>query len=440
MGLEPYSRHTAPEIDRLIRDVDENHDDEIELNEFLNLLSHARRFQMKWRKVRLQRSFLRLDLDPWSVEKKLDLVASVRFLVFRFRLDAWWFGVPLLVRGPLLSLPVVLATDYPPVQIIVIATILTAFLVMQMLFWPWKVPLLNLTDCTVSFCITLLVTTSSLSLKIVEGPMMVFAEGRQVAPPAEDATTYKFNARINSASFDPALTKKKRPLPALQKAMETGMDADHQSETSDDVEALSEVMSHISREGQLVSQFHGADFSSELGVEKKVEGGKLDGCFLQLSASPAAVSVCRGMTPGKTSEVHGVCDRQVSLGASVPLRFALMPRMPEPLNGPLRLCGVLSSHVGDEKRLKRLEHCFDSIAQQTQALAGFFVVWSSPESLAPKVEALLASLQEHVHVKTLRQDRRTSQFYDIRWLYQDGNAPGEQGMKCMKDGGASTYK
>ena len=41
-------------------------------------------------------------------------------------------------------------------------------------------------------------------------------------------------------------------------------------------------------------------------------------------------------------------DRQVSLGASVPLRFALMPRMPEPLNGPLRLCGVLSSHVGDE--------------------------------------------------------------------------------------------
>ncbi|CAK9096439.1 unnamed protein product [Durusdinium trenchii] len=96
-----------------------------------------------------------------------------------------------------------------------------------------------------------------------------------------------------------------------------------------------------------------------------------------------------------------------------------MPRMPEPLNGPLRLCGVLSSHVGDEKRLKRLEHCFDSIAQQTQALAGFFVVWSSPESLAPKVEALLASLQEHVHVKTLRQDRRTSQFYDIRWLYQE---------------------
>ncbi|CAK9096424.1 unnamed protein product, partial [Durusdinium trenchii] len=35
---------------------------------------------------------------------------------------------------------------------------------------------------------------------------------------------------------------------------------------------------------------------------------------------------------------------------------------------------------------------------------------------------------EHVHVKTLRQDRRTSQFYDIRWLYQDGNAPGEQAL------------
>ncbi|CAK8998651.1 unnamed protein product [Durusdinium trenchii] len=249
-------------------------------------------------------TFAVYQVPTWSANRRDHLVAGIRFLVFRFRLDSWWFGVPLLVRGPLLSLPVVLATDYPPIQVIAIAMVMAGLLVLQMLFWPWKVPMLNLTDCTVSFCITLLVTTSSLHLEIVEGPMMQFAEGvstamlsgigialaimvlmtgsaliyrsalggkkelrmfnlgsvptsaklakrmkemslelermetqdvshslaalaifdmnkvttaitllaTEVAPPAEDAVTYKFNPRINSSSFDPALTKSKKSL------------------------------------------------------------------------------------------------------------------------------------------------------------------------------------------------------------------------------------
>ncbi|CAK8990363.1 Ephrin_rec_like domain-containing protein [Durusdinium trenchii] len=120
-------------------------------------------------------------VPKWSSQRKDHFVAAARFLVFRFRLDSWWFGVPLLLRGPLLSLPVVFATDYPPIQIIAIAMILSAFLVMQMLAWPWKVPMLNLTDIIVSFCVTLLVTTSSLHLKVVEGPMAAFAEGISTA-------------------------------------------------------------------------------------------------------------------------------------------------------------------------------------------------------------------------------------------------------------------
>ena len=55
-------------------------------------------------------------------------MAAVRFLVFRFRLDSWWFGVPLLVRGPLINLPVVLATDFPPIQIVCIGMILTTMM------------------------------------------------------------------------------------------------------------------------------------------------------------------------------------------------------------------------------------------------------------------------------------------------------------------------
>ncbi|CAL1148030.1 unnamed protein product [Cladocopium goreaui] len=68
-------------------------------------------------------------VPSWSAKRRDHLVASVRFLVFRFRLDSWWFGVPLLVRGPLINLPVVLATDYPPIQVVCIAMILTTTMV-----------------------------------------------------------------------------------------------------------------------------------------------------------------------------------------------------------------------------------------------------------------------------------------------------------------------
>ncbi|CAE7346471.1 glvI [Symbiodinium pilosum] len=57
-----------------------------------------------------------LQVPLWSSQGHSDKVGAFRFLLARFRLDGWWYGVPLLVRGSLLNLPVVLATDYPPVQ------------------------------------------------------------------------------------------------------------------------------------------------------------------------------------------------------------------------------------------------------------------------------------------------------------------------------------
>ena len=52
--------------------------------------------------------------------------------------DSWWFGVPLLARGPLIALPIVLATDYPAVQTVWVTFILLSFLACQALAWPWK--------------------------------------------------------------------------------------------------------------------------------------------------------------------------------------------------------------------------------------------------------------------------------------------------------------
>lgn len=245
-------------------------------------------------------AFAAYMVPRWSAKRQDHFVACARFLVFRFRLDSWWFGVPLLVRGPLINLPVVMATDFPPIQVVVIAMVLTTGMVMQMLAWPWKVPLLNVTDCVISFCIVLLVTTSTLYLNKIDSTMYAFASavstamlsgigvaigimvlmttsalfyrsamggkkeltffnlGRvatseelarkvqdlavelekanaadlstqlkalsvfdtqkittcitllatEVAPPAEDGRSFKFNKRIASGSFDPALKRK----------------------------------------------------------------------------------------------------------------------------------------------------------------------------------------------------------------------------------------
>jgi len=98
--------------------------------------------------------------------------------MIRFRLDSWWFGVPLLTRGPLIALPIVLATDYPAVQTVWVTFILLCFLACQALAWPWKVPLLNALDCWMSYCIMILVAASALYLEPInkEGVVADFVD------------------------------------------------------------------------------------------------------------------------------------------------------------------------------------------------------------------------------------------------------------------------
>ena len=83
-------------------------------------------------------TFAAFRVPHWSASELHHRVRCFRFLVFRFRLDSWWFGVPLLCRGPLISLPIVLFTDYQAIQSILVTSILCAFLVIQGLAWPWK--------------------------------------------------------------------------------------------------------------------------------------------------------------------------------------------------------------------------------------------------------------------------------------------------------------
>ncbi|CAE7877999.1 unnamed protein product, partial [Symbiodinium microadriaticum] len=115
-------------------------------------------------------------LSPrWSAQGQHTKVRAFRFLLFRFRLDSWWFGVPLLIRGPLLSLPIALATDYPPIQVTAMSSIFIVFLALECRAWPWKVPLLNVMDALLCLIMTLLVGSTSLHLGPIEGEMKDFA-------------------------------------------------------------------------------------------------------------------------------------------------------------------------------------------------------------------------------------------------------------------------
>ncbi|CAK9004731.1 unnamed protein product [Durusdinium trenchii] len=123
-------------------------------------------------------TYAAVQVPHWSAREQHARVRAFRFLVFRFRLDSWWFGVPLLTRGPLISLPIVLATDYPPIQTIWVTVILASFLAVQTLAWPWKVPLLNALDCWMSYCILILVAGSALYLEpISKGVTSDFTDG-----------------------------------------------------------------------------------------------------------------------------------------------------------------------------------------------------------------------------------------------------------------------
>ena len=85
----------------------------------------------------------------------------------RFRLDKWWFGLPLLLRGPLMSLVVTCATDFVDVQVCLIVLVLTGYALIQATARPWKAPILNWMDLFVSILLIQIAALSGLkNLKV----------------------------------------------------------------------------------------------------------------------------------------------------------------------------------------------------------------------------------------------------------------------------------
>jgi len=90
----------------------------------------------------------------------VQFLQSCRFLVFRFRTDVWWYGLVLIFRGPMLSLPAVILTDSARGQLLALTVVLIVTLMLQLAVWPWKTPIVNVMDALISALLILTIATA----------------------------------------------------------------------------------------------------------------------------------------------------------------------------------------------------------------------------------------------------------------------------------------
>ncbi|CAK9060016.1 unnamed protein product [Durusdinium trenchii] len=115
-----------------------------------------------------------IRLPSWSSNEKLEMLEASRFLLVKYRSDRWWFAIPFLLRGPILSLPLALATDNAVAQIVVIASILMIYVAMESVAAPWKVPVLNLVEITTTWGCILVVLTAGMHVREMSDDMLLF--------------------------------------------------------------------------------------------------------------------------------------------------------------------------------------------------------------------------------------------------------------------------
>eukprot|EP00435_Cladocopium_sp_Y103_P056223 s396_g18.t3 len=99
----------------------------------------------------------------WSLLSP-ERIRGIGFFIGNFRPSTWWFGLILLARGPLLSLPVVLSPNVPGIQLALMLCVLIVSFTWQLWFLPWKAPVLNLVDA-ISTALFLILLAISLHLE-----------------------------------------------------------------------------------------------------------------------------------------------------------------------------------------------------------------------------------------------------------------------------------
>ena len=83
-------------------------------------------------------------MPSWSQRGATSWVQRFRFLTAKFRLDTWFFGIIVPLRGLFFSLVIVFTTDLPPAQVAFGSMILLTYGALQIRCWPWKVEAINI--------------------------------------------------------------------------------------------------------------------------------------------------------------------------------------------------------------------------------------------------------------------------------------------------------
>ena len=81
----------------------------------------------------------------WSRESREKLKA-IAFLMSNFRPSTWWFGLLYMLRGALLSLPAVIATNTPGLNLVLMGSVIQVIFTVQLYFLPWRAAILNMID------------------------------------------------------------------------------------------------------------------------------------------------------------------------------------------------------------------------------------------------------------------------------------------------------
>ena len=113
------------------------------------------------------------NVSTWAATRQVGKVQSFRFSMASFRLDAYWFILPVLLRGFSFALSVVIGSNHPPLQTALASVILTIYGIAVTKMRPWKSPVINYADTVVTACFLLLV---SKSIQVSEDEELAFAE------------------------------------------------------------------------------------------------------------------------------------------------------------------------------------------------------------------------------------------------------------------------
>lgn len=99
-----------------------------------------------------------------SSGKGLLIVNRYRFLFERFRASRYFYGVSYLLRNTLLALIPVAVASFPTVQVVLLAAVLLAGMLVQIRTWPWRTQVANVTD--------MLFSTAVVLFLVVAGPIL----------------------------------------------------------------------------------------------------------------------------------------------------------------------------------------------------------------------------------------------------------------------------